>query len=50
MRLFNEAGLQAHLGNAGFDPITTMRDSVPEWGIILQDPWSLPMLARRPAA
>jgi SAM-dependent methyltransferase len=48
MRLFNEAGLQASLRKAGFDPITTMRDGVPEWGIMLPEPWSLPILARRP--
>jgi SAM-dependent methyltransferase len=49
-RLFSETGLQAQLRKAGFNAITTMRENVPEFGIIQRERWSLPIVARRPAS
>lgn len=48
MRLFCRADLIGQLERAGFTDIFVMEKSAPEWGILYPQPWSTPILARRP--
>jgi SAM-dependent methyltransferase len=47
MRLFAQADLSQQLLSAGFREVFAMRQSYPEFGIQLPQPWSLPMIARK---
>lgn len=47
MRVFNEATIRKLLNDAGFGPIRIAGDSYPEFGILPDDPWSLPIAARK---
>ena len=48
MRIFSGADLQRHLADAGFVDIRVSGEDVPQWGILHKQPWSLPILARKP--
>jgi SAM-dependent methyltransferase len=47
MRLFAEKELVEKLLAAGFREVAVMRESYPEFGVQLPQPWSRPMVARR---
>ena len=47
MRVFNEAAVKRMLTDAGFRSIRIAGDSCPEFGILPDDPWSLPIAARK---
>ena len=47
MRVFNEAALRGLLKDAGFQSIRIAGESYPEFGILPDDPWSLPIAARK---
>ena len=47
MRVFNEATLKQLLADAGFQSIRIAGESCPEFGILPDDPWSLPMAVRK---
>lgn len=47
MRLFSEEGLRAAVRAAGFEELRIYSESVPEFGIVPAEKWSLPMVARR---
>lgn len=49
MRLFCEGAIIRHLSEAGFIGADVMREDVPEFGILHRHPWSLPIVAHRPA-
>lgn len=49
MRVFCRQDVIAQLTDAGFTNIEVFEKDVPEWGILHKQPWSLPILARRPA-
>lgn len=49
MRVFSRAAILRHLENAGFQDVTIMEQPYLEMGIIHNYPWSLPILARKPA-
>ncbi len=48
MRVFSESGILGNLAEAGFCDIRIHGTACPTFGIIWQQPWSLPMTARRP--
>jgi SAM-dependent methyltransferase len=48
MRIFCRQDLERHLADAGFTDIQFCGDDAPQWGILHREPWSLPILARRP--
>lgn len=50
MRVFCQKDVEMYLREAGFQDIRILGDDVPEFGIIHKHPWSLPILASRPAA
>ena len=47
MRVFNEATIRQMLSSAGFASIRIAGESCPEFGILPDDPWSLPIAARK---
>lgn len=47
MRVFNEATLRQMLSDAGFGSIRIAGESCAEFGILPDDPWSLPIAARK---
>jgi SAM-dependent methyltransferase len=49
MRVFTRPDLLDLLDSAGFVDIRVFDDTIPEHGVVWSEPWSLPMLARRPA-
>jgi len=49
MRRFSEAGLRQTLADAGFGYVRIYAEDVPEYGIVHQETWSLPIAARRQA-
>jgi SAM-dependent methyltransferase len=49
MRIFTRPDLLAHLRSAGFVDIRVFDDTVAEHGVVWSEPWSLPILARRPS-
>lgn len=48
MRVFSRDGLLDDLARAGFSDIRVHGEAVAAWGIHWQQPWSLPISARRP--
>lgn len=50
MRVYSRQAVLRHLQDAGFVDVTVMEDPYLEAGIIHKHLWSLPILARRPAA
>jgi len=48
MRIFTRPDLLELLDAAGFVDIRVFDDAVPEHGVVWSEPWSLPILARRP--
>jgi hypothetical protein len=48
MRVFCRRDVVRHLEQAGFVDISIFGDNSPEWGIFHKDPWSLPIVARKP--
>jgi SAM-dependent methyltransferase len=50
MRIFSRDGLKRHLAAAGFENIRFLGKDAPQWGIVYNGPWSLPILAKRPLA
>lgn len=48
MRVFCRKDVEANLRAAGFTDIRFLEESVPEYGILLTENWSLPVLARKP--
>ena len=48
MRVFGEQDLLSHLRDAGFAEVEILRDPVPACGIYPNEPWSLPIRARKP--
>lgn len=48
MRVFSETGLLNELSRAGFSDIRIHGEPCPEFGIVWEQPWSLPITARRP--
>lgn len=49
MRVFTRPDLLAHLSAAGFVDIRVFDDTIAEHGIVWSEPWSLPIVARRPS-
>jgi SAM-dependent methyltransferase len=49
MRVFCRSDVERHLAEAGFTDIHVMEEAAPQWGILHKHPWSLPVLARKPA-
>ncbi len=49
MRCFSEPGLRAALADAGFGYVRIHAEDYPEFGIVHQENWSLPVAARRRA-
>ena len=47
MRVFSEAAIRKLLKDAGFESIRIAGESYPEFGILPDDPWSLPIAARK---
>lgn len=47
MRVFNESTLRRILSEAGFESIRIRGESYPEFGILPDNPWSLPIAARK---
>ena len=47
MRVFNEATLRSLLTAAGFQSIRIAGESCPQFGILPDNPWSLPIAARK---
>ncbi|HLK64549.1 MAG TPA: hypothetical protein VKU19_13990 [Bryobacteraceae bacterium] len=47
MRCFSESGLRQALGDAGFGYVKIHSEDYPEFGIVHQENWSLPVAARR---
>lgn len=50
MRVFSESGILGELARAGFADIRVRGEPCPEFGIVWEHPWSLPITARRPPA
>jgi SAM-dependent methyltransferase len=50
MRVFCRKDVEQHLADAGFADVRIMGDNAPQWGIVHNHPWSLPILARRPSS
>jgi hypothetical protein len=48
LRVFCRNEISSHLARAGFGSVEFMEQNYPEWGIIHENPWSLPILARCP--
>ncbi|MGO9954992.1 MAG: methyltransferase domain-containing protein [Solirubrobacteraceae bacterium] len=48
MRIFSGPDVLAHLRSAGFVDVRVFDDSIPEHGVVWSEPWSLPIVARRP--
>jgi SAM-dependent methyltransferase len=49
MRIFGESDLMRNLAEAGFEQVTVLREDYPPFGILHQETWSLPIVARRKA-
>jgi len=49
MRIFGEPDLMKNLTDAGFEQVTVLREDYPPFGILHQETWSLPILARKKA-
>ena len=47
MRVFNESTIRTLLSDVGFKSIRIAGESCPEFGILPDDPWSLPIAARK---
>jgi len=47
MRIFGEPDLMKNLTDAGFEQVTVLREDYPPFGILHQETWSLPILARK---
>lgn len=50
MRVFSESGILGELARSGFGDIRIHGEPCEEFGILWQQPWSLPITARRPLA
>lgn len=50
MRVFSESGILGELARSGFGDIRIRTEPCVEFGILWQQPWSLPITARRPLA
>jgi hypothetical protein len=48
MRVFCRRDVVRHLERAGFTDIAIFAQNRPQWGIFHKDPWSLPIVARKP--
>lgn len=48
MRVYSREALKRHLADAGFVDVQFLDEDAPQWGILHKNPWSLPILARRP--
>jgi hypothetical protein len=49
LRVFSESGLRKSLADAGFEHVSIHAEDYPEYGIVHQEAWSLPISARRRA-
>ena len=47
MRIFGEPDLMKNLREAGFEEVTVLRENYPPFGVLHQETWSLPILARK---
>jgi len=48
MRIFSGPDVLAHLRAAGFVDIRIFDDAIPRHGVVWSEPWSLPIVAKRP--